>query len=80
MKRLFTLLLLLCALPALAQDYGQDMTIKIWDNTTAPHSNEITAAETSTNNVIVNTTETVLYIFKANPAKATGQAMLVCPE
>lgn len=79
MKRLFTLLLLLCALPALAQDYGQDMTIKIWDNTTAPHSNEITAAETSNNNVIVNTTETVLYIFKANPAKATGQAMLVCP-
>ncbi len=79
MKRLFTLLLVLCALPALAQDYGQDMTIKIWDNSTAPHSNEITAAETSNNNVIVNTTETVLYIFKADPAKATGHAMLVCP-
>jgi len=79
MKRLFTLLLVLCALPALAQDYGQDMTIKIWDNSSAPHSNEITAAETSTNNVIVNTTETVLYIFKADPAKATGHAMLVCP-
>ena len=42
MKRIFTLLLVLCALPALAQDYGQDMTIKIWDNSTAPHSNEIT--------------------------------------
>ena len=79
MKRLFTLLLVLCALPALAQDYGQDMTIKIWDNSSAPHSNEITAAETSNNNVIVNTTETVLYIFKADPAKATGHAMLVCP-
>ena len=79
MKRLFTLLLVLCALPALAQDYGQDMTIKIWDNTTAPHSNEITEAETSNNNVIVNTTETVLYIFKADPKKATGHAMLVCP-
>ena len=79
MKRLFTLLLVLCVLPALAQDYGQDMTIKIWDNSSAPHSNEITAAETSTNNVIVNTTETVLYIFKADPAKATGHAMLVCP-
>ena len=79
MKRLFTLLLVLCALPALAQDYGQDMTIKIWDNASAPHSNEITEAETSNNNVIVNTTETVLYIFKADPAKATGHAMLVCP-
>ena len=79
MKRLFTLLLVLCALPALAQNYGQDMTIKIWDNATAPHSNEITEAETSTNDVIRNTTETVLYIFKADPAKATGHAMLVCP-
>ena len=79
MKRLFTLLLVLCALPVLAQDYGQDMTIKIWDNASAPHSNEITAAETSNNNVIVNTTETVLYIFKADPKKATGHAMLVCP-
>lgn len=79
MKRLFTLLLVLCALPVLAQDYGQDMTIKIWDNASAPHSNEITAAETSNNNVIVNTTETVLYIFKADPEKATGHAMLVCP-
>ena len=79
MKRLFTLLLVLCAMPALAQDYGQDMTIKIWDNASAPHSNEITEAETSNNNVIVNTTETVLYIFKADPKKATGHAMLVCP-
>ena len=73
------MLLVLCALPALAQDYGQDMTIKIWDNASAPHSNEITEAETSNNNVIVNTTETVLYIFKADPKKATGHAMLVCP-
>ena len=79
MKRLFTLLLVFCALPALAQDYGQDMTIKIWDNASAPHSNQITERETSNNNVIVNTTETVLYIFKADPAKATGHAMLVCP-
>ena len=79
MKRLFTLLLVLCALPVLAQDYGQDMTIKSWENSSAPHSNEITAAETSKNNVIVTTTETVLYIFKADPAKATGHAMLVCP-
>ena len=79
MKRLFTLMLLLCATTLWAQDYGQDMTIKIWDNSSAPHSNEITEAETSQNQVIRNTTETVLYIFKADPAKATGHAMLVCP-
>ncbi len=79
MKRLLTILLLACALPALAQDYGQSRTIKIWDNSSAPHSNEITEAETITNQVIRNTTETVLYIFEADPAKATGHAMLVCP-
>ena len=56
MKRLLSLFaMLLCAAAVSAQDYGQDMTIKIWDNATAPHSNEITEAETSNNNVIVNT-------------------------
>ena len=79
MKRLFTLLLTLTALPLMAQDYGQDRTIRIWDNTTAPHTNNITAAETIHNEVISNTTETVLYIFEADKAKATGQAILVCP-
>lgn len=79
MKRLFTLLLTLTALPLMAQDYGQDRTIRIWDNSTAPHTNNITAAETIHNEVISNTTETVLYIFEADKAKATGQAILVCP-
>lgn len=79
MKRLLTLLLLAGWLPALAQDYGQSRTIKIWDNGSAPHSNEITEAETSQNDIIRNTTQTVLYIFEADPAKATGHAMLVCP-
>ena len=79
MKRLFTLLLVMAALPLMAQDYGQDRTIRIWDNTTAPHTNNITAAETIHNEVISNTTETVLYIFEADKAKATGQAILVCP-
>lgn len=67
------------ALPLMAQEYGQDRTIKIWDNATAPHSNNITKAEVIKNEVISNTTETVLYIFEADKAKATGQAILVCP-
>lgn len=79
MKRLLTLLLMLSALPLMAQEYGQDRTIKIWDNATAPHSNNITKAEVIKNEVISNTTETVLYIFEADKAKATGQAILVCP-
>lgn len=69
----------MAALPLMAQDYGQDRTIRIWDNSTAPHTNNITAAETIHNEVISNTTETVLYIFEADKAKATGQAILVCP-
>ena len=69
----------MAALPLMAQDYGQDRTIRIWDNSTAPHTNNITAAETIHNEVISNTTETVLYLFEADKAKATGQAILVCP-
>ena len=79
MKRLLTLLLTLAALPLVAQEYGQDRTIKIWDNATAPHTNNITQPETIKNHVISNTTETVLYLFEADKAKATGQAILVCP-
>jgi acetyl esterase/lipase len=68
-------------MPALAQQYqfGQDMYVKIWDDKDAPHSNHITARETNRNNVIFNTTSTELYIFKANPEKATGQAIVVIP-
>ena len=81
MKRLFSLLLLVAAMPALAQQYqfGQDMYVKIWDDKDAPHSNHITARETNRNNVIFNTTSTELYIFKANAEKATGQAIVVIP-
>ena len=48
MRRPHTLLatLLLAAGTAAAQDYGQSATLKIWDNTTAPHSNGITTPET----------------------------------
>lgn len=81
MKRLLTLLLLVAAMPALAQQYqfGQDMYVKIWDDKDAPHSNHITARETNRNNTIFNTTSTELYIFKANPEKATGHAFVVIP-
>ena len=44
MKRTLPLIatLLLMTATASAQDYGQTATLKIWDNTTAPHSNGIT--------------------------------------
>ena len=61
-------------------DYGQDETIVIWDNNKAPHSNGLTgeAYEIKTDR-LVNTTKTVLYVFNADPTKATGQAVVVCP-
>ena len=68
-------------MPVAAQQYqfGQDMYVKIWDDKDAPHSNHITAQEQNRNNNIFNTTSTELYIFKANPEKATGHAFVVIP-
>ena len=65
---------------ASAQDYGQTATLKIWDNTTAPHSNGITTPETEKEpNRVRNTSEATLYIFPADKAKTTGQAVVICP-
>ncbi len=81
MKRLLSLLLLVTApLAAGAQDYGQAHTLKIWDNVTAPHSNGISTPETApTPSRVGNTSEAVLYIFPADPAKDTGLAVVICP-
>lgn len=55
-------------------------TLKIWDNRTAPHSNEIVLAPGEDDpNRTVHTTETELYIYPADTARATGQAVVICP-
>lgn len=65
---------------ATAQDYGQTKTLKIWDNTTAPHSNGIATPEREPEpNRLFDVSEAELYIFPADPAKATGQAVVICP-
>lgn len=82
MKRiiLLTFATILAMAATSAKDYGQAATIKIWDNATAPHSNGITTPETETEpNRLRNTSEAVLYIFPADAAKATGQAVVICP-
>lgn len=80
MKRILTVLLAMAILPLAAQEYGQNRTIKIWDNSTAPHSSELTSPEAETSpNIIGSVTEAVLYVFEADPAKATGQAIVICP-
>ena len=80
MKRILTVLHAMAVLPLAAQEYGQNRTIKIWDNSTAPHSSGLTSPEAETSpNIIGSVTEAVLYVFEADPAKATGQAIVICP-
>ena len=82
MKRILLLLPLLLAgtLPAGAQDYGQALTVKIWDNATAPHSNGISTPETlPAPNRIGNVSAAELYVFPADEAKNTGLAVVICP-
>lgn len=77
---LFIATFLLMTATASAQDYGQSATLKIWDNTTAPHSNGITTPQTETEpNRIRNTSDAELYLFPADTACATGQAVVICP-
>ena len=56
------------------------MTVKLWDNSSAPHSNQLTGPEKDEGQVrISNTTEAALYIYEAAADKATGQAIVICP-
>ena len=89
MKRLLTLILSLAvALTATAQrrvvataeQSGADEVVQYWNNSTAPHSNGITDDEAIDDKLNMSqTTYTDLYIYKADPAKATGQGVVVIP-
>ena len=60
--------------------YYQDETIVIWDNNKAPHSNGLEGEAYEKDPYrLVNTTKAVLYVYNADPAKATGQAVVICP-
>lgn len=57
-----------------------DYTVNLWDNRTAPHSNCETADESiNERQHLAHTSSTVLYVYKADPSKATGQAVVVLP-
>ena len=59
---------------------AQDLTIKLWDNATAPHSNGLSGEDKDEGQErISNTNVAELFIYEANPAKATGQAVVICP-
>ena len=57
-----------------------DKIIKHWDNSKAPHSNEETADEIYTDKgSFRNTSLTVFYLYQAEKASATGQAVVILP-
>mgnify|MGYP002536280550 CR=1 FL=1 len=53
--------------------------VKLWDNASAPHSNEDAGPQKEKNGNLYNTVDTELFIYPAAPDKATGQAVVVCP-
>ena len=85
MKKLIVLAMALIAATGLAKQpenvlYQQDETIKIWNNKTAPHSNGLEGEEYFDKPMrLVNVVDTELYVYKADPATATGQAVVICP-
>ena len=59
---------------------GADEIVHYWDNSTAPHSNGITDDETIDSKLNMSqTTSTDFYLYKADPAKATGQGVVIVP-
>ena len=85
MKRILLIMALMVATAATAKQdgevrYFQDETIVIWDNAKAPHSNGLEGeAHDDKPFRLVNVTEAVLYVYHADKAKATGQAVVICP-
>lgn len=89
MKRIFFLFVALFAAAGLSAQVAAasnpakstpSRIVKIWDNTTAPHSNGITTPETEPSpNRIANTSEATLAIFPADKSADRGLAVVICP-
>ena len=90
MKRFLTLALMAVVIFAASaqkrvvvslEDSGADEIVHYWDNSTAPHSNYLTVDEQILNSKfdMALTSSTDFYIYKADPAKATGQGIVIVP-
>lgn len=78
-KSFITCLLTILSVAASAQ-YHQTRTIAIWDNSVAPHSNEITDDEQEKRPYrLYNVAKAELLAYDADPRKQTGQAVIICP-
>jgi len=59
---------------------ADEIITNFWDNTNAPHSNFETRDEKLNDRLhFSQTSQTDFYIYKADPAKATGQGIVVLP-
>ena len=72
-------LLVLTALAAALTAGAQQRIVRLWNNASAPHDNGLRGGERVEEDRLFNTTEAVLYVYAADPARATGQAAVVCP-
>ena len=85
MRKLFIIIAILFTTTVMAKEqqevkYQQDETIVLWDNNKAPHSNGLEGEAYNEKPFrLVNTTKAVLYVYNADQAKATGQAVVICP-
>ncbi|MFI3259569.1 MAG: alpha/beta hydrolase [Rikenellaceae bacterium] len=60
--------------------FEEDLLIKVWDNKSAPHSNNLTGeVEENSPNLLGNVTEVELLVYEADREKRTGQAVVICP-
>ena len=65
---------------SLEESGADEIVAAYWDNSTAPHSNGVTETESINEKwELFNTSQTDLYIYKADPAKATGQGVVIVP-
>ena len=81
MKRLLlSLAALLLVTTLTAQDMsGAKLTLKIWDNTSAPHSNELAEAGAVRNNRPSFTTDAILYLYTPAKGVTNGRGVVICP-
>lgn len=78
-KHLFIALLFMTG-TLCAQEYGQSLSLTIWDNASAPHSNGIVTPERDeAPNRPADISEARLFLFPAERTEATGQAVVICP-
>lgn len=81
MKRiLIALCALMTALSVEAQDMsGATLTLRVWDNTTAPHSNGLEVAGETRNNRPSLTNETIIYLYTPKSGTHNGRGVVICP-